>query len=304
MNPALALLFAASVAGQTPGTGRGGAPQDLLSGGTPGPTPTRIEFTSAVGCYPITPSDAKEAVRSVDDLVNEYNDGRLWLQLQEDLKAILSTCEFSAPLARITPDDFKSKTFLVTFVSNDRQPYYVVVPQRQPYSMTLLGVKAVNAIVLVDAKAKEDAVPTDFMFMSTPLQTPLEAKIPAPAKQAPASFVTNQRSVQPKNARPPASRKERDPAMYAYAAAGITLPFSRASIAEAGTLTVKDPVSGTSTDVKISTTYANTPKVRIEFTAVVGAVIGPFGGPQRMKVDAAKYASDPSSHALTMATVS
>jgi hypothetical protein len=91
--------------------------------------------------------------------------------------------------------------------------------------------------------------------------------------------------------------------MYAYAAAGITLPFGRASIAEAGTVTLKDPVSGTPADVRISTTYANTPKVRIEFAAVAGAVIGRFYGPQRMKVDAGQYASDPSSHSVTMATV-
>jgi hypothetical protein len=91
--------------------------------------------------------------------------------------------------------------------------------------------------------------------------------------------------------------------MFAFAAVGITLPFSRASILEAGTVTVKAPASGTPADVKISTTYANTPTVHLKFTAVAGAVIGSLYGPQKMKVDAGKYASDPLSHSLTMATV-
>ena len=104
----------------------------------PGPTPTTIEFTAAIDCYPVMHADST-VVASVEDLVAEYNDGSLWLQLQTDLKAILSTCNFSAPLSRLTPADFTSRTFLVTFVANDRQPYYVVVPQQQPYSMTLRG---------------------------------------------------------------------------------------------------------------------------------------------------------------------
>jgi hypothetical protein len=55
--------------------------------------------------------------------------------------------------------------------------------------------------------------------------------------------------------------------------------------------------------VKISASYANTPRVHVEFTAVAGGVVGPFYGPQKMKVDAGKYASDPLSHSLAMVTM-
>jgi hypothetical protein len=283
--------------------GGGAAAQESTQPGTPGPTPTKVEFTSAVDCYPVTRADSKHTVKSVDDLVNEYNDGRLWLQLQADLKAILSTCQFAPRLTPLTPGDFTSRTFLVTLISSDHRPYYVVVPQPQPYSMTLLGVRSVNAIILGDSQARGDKVPSNFLFMSTQVRNPLEARIPAPAKQAGAAFATNTLSLQ--DSRVEAATGSRDPAatMYAYAAAGIVLPFRRASISEAGTVTVKDPASGTLADVRVATTYANTPRVHFEFAAVVGAVVGPMHGPQRMKVDAGKYASDPLSHALTMVTV-
>src|SRR5579872_383035 len=117
----LALLLATSAAAQTGGQGGGAGAQDFPATSTPGPTPTKIEFTSAVGCYQIASLDSKNVIRSIDELVDEYNHGDLWLQLQADLKAILSTCKFDAPLAQVAPDDFKSKTFLVTFVSNDHQ---------------------------------------------------------------------------------------------------------------------------------------------------------------------------------------
>jgi len=285
---ALALFFGTSAAAQTRG-----AP-------TPGPT-QQIQFAPAVDCYPIAHADSKTIIRSVDGLLDEYNDGSLWLQLQADLKAILSTCTFAAPLGQITPDDFKLRTFLVTLMSNDHGPYFVVVPQQEPYSMTLLGARSVNAIILGDSKAKSDKAPSDF-FIATLVQNQLDAGS-ASVVRVPAPLVTNKFSLPVK--RPAASRRaaDLDATMYAYAAPGIVLPFSRASISEAGTVTVEDPASGTSAEVKIATAYANTPKVHLTFTGVAGAVIGSPHGPQRMTVDAGKYASDPLSHSLTMATV-
>jgi hypothetical protein len=116
---ALGLVFVSSVAAQTPGKS---------SGESGGPTPTKITFTSAVDCYPVTRPDSAEVIKAVDSLVDEYNDGSLWLQLQADLKAVLSTCQFADPLGQIGSDDFESKTFLVIFVATNQQPYYVVVP--------------------------------------------------------------------------------------------------------------------------------------------------------------------------------
>jgi hypothetical protein len=150
---ALAFFCSSSVAAQTRGQR------------APGPT-QKIEFAPAVDCYPIEHPDSKAILKSVDDLLDEYNDGSLWLQLQADLKAILSTCTLAAPLGPVTPDDFKRRTFLVTLVSNDHEPYFVVVPQQEPYSMTLLGAKSVNAIILGDARAKSDKAPSDF-FIAT-----------------------------------------------------------------------------------------------------------------------------------------
>jgi hypothetical protein len=241
-------------------------------------------------------------IKSVDDLVDEYNDGSLWLQLQADLKAVLSTCQFADPLGQIASDDFESKTFLVIFVATNQQPYYVVVPQERPYSMTLFGVKSVNAIILGDAKAESDSAPSDFTLMSTQVENPLETRIPALVEEAAASFVSKTFSVRVKSSRTPTRSNEPNATMYAYAAAGITLPFTRASISETGTIRVKDPASGAVADVKTSTTYANRPKIRLEFTAVAGAVVGPFHGPERMKIDAGRYASDPLSRSLAMIT--
>ena len=291
---AAALFFVSSAAAQTQGKPNGEAG---------GPTPTKIAFTSAVDCYAITHPDSTEAIQSVDDLVDEYNDGTLWLQLQADLEAILSTCQFDSPLGQITSDDFESKTFLVIFVAKNQQPYHVVVPQQQPYSMTLLGVKSVNVIILGDANVRSDRAPSDFILMSTQVADPLEVRIPALVKKTAASFVGKAYSLPVKSSRAPVRSKDPSATMYAYAATGITLPFSRAAVSEAGTIRVKDPESGSMADVKISTTYTNRPKISLEFTAVAGAVIGPVYGPQKMKVDAGKYASDPMSHSLTMVTV-
>jgi len=253
-------------------------------GRIPGPRSKTVEFSAATDCYPVANPDSSTAIGSVDDLVDEYNDGGLWPQLQTDIKALLATCAFAVPL---TPDDFRTRTFIVTLVSNKQEAYNVVVPQRQPYSTTLPGVRSVNAIILVDAKSKSDKPPRNFMFMSMEVQDPLKAQI-ASTDDAPASI---------------ASRNGSAAAVSAYAARSIPLPFGQASIIEAGIVTVKDPVSGTSTEVPIAITYTNTPKVHLEFTAVAGAIVGPFFGAQKMKVDAGRYASDPLSHSLTMATV-
>src|SRR5579863_1335009 len=92
---ALALFFGSSVAAQTRSQpGNGVSAQDSRSARIPGPT-QKIKFASAVDCYPITHADSKNVITSVDDLVAEYNDGSLWLQLQADLEAILSTCKFA-----------------------------------------------------------------------------------------------------------------------------------------------------------------------------------------------------------------
>jgi hypothetical protein len=168
--------------------------------------------------------------------------------------------------------------------------------------MTLFGVKSVNAIILGDAKAKSDSAPSDFTLMSTQVENPLETRIPALVEDAAASFVSKTFSVRVKSSRAPTRSNQPNATMYAYAAAGITLPFTRASISQTGTIRIKDPASGAVADVKTATTYANRPKIRVEFTAVAGAVVGPVHGPERMKIDAGQYASDPLGCSLAMVT--
>jgi hypothetical protein len=296
---AATLIVVSPAAAQTPSS----PDADSATARPLGPTPTRIEFTRAIECYSLSPTNTNGAVRSVDDLVEEYLNGRLWPQLQADLTAILSTCKGAEQLAQILPGESRSRRFVVTFIGSNRQPYYVVVPQKQPYSMTLLGVTAVNAVILVDSAMSSGRAPSDFMFMSTPIQNPLEARIPAVVMQSlpsaasrPSPEPVTRSQAPPTSAAPPAT-------MYAHVAAGILLPFSRASILEAGTIAVRDPATGAVSVVKIATTYANTPKVRFEFNFVAGAVVGEMHGAQPMKVDAGRYASDPLARALTMATL-
>ena len=171
-----AFLAVPSVAAQSAPPFADAAPQESRPVGIPGATPTRIRFAAAADCYAVTDPVSKRVVKSVDDLVAEYDDGGLWSELQADLEAVLSACRFAAPLSRLTPGDFTSMTFLVTLVSNDRQPYHVVVPQPQPYSVTLLGISSVNAIVLGDAVAKGDGTP-NFMLRSTKVRTASEARM-------------------------------------------------------------------------------------------------------------------------------
>lgn len=271
----------------------------------PGATPTAIRFDFSGGC--VFDEDASAAaIKSIADLARDYNDGTRWPQLQRELRTVLASCVDDDQPAPRDLSGALTKTILVAFIDKDT-PYYVVLPSGQPYRLTIAGRTPVVAIVLVDTAARRDS-PTDMHFMSSRLDDPGQTAIPAFLRTIAGSIIKEFRT----GGTAPAKH---NPRVWAYAADEVDLPFQRASVLESGSLTVNCDPAGSSAalaacprgknalDVAIVTTYAAVPKTRIDFTAVAGAVVGPYRGHLRMKVDAGRYASDPAAHGITMAAV-
>ncbi len=300
----------ASPAAQTPGA-QAEERTEKAPANANGATPTRLRFDRWGEC---------SSVKRMTDLAQEYDDGRRWSDLQEDLKQLLRNCAFRNKDGKPAPIP-AAEAFLFTFILED-QPYYVVVPEEQPYSLTLLGVKSVVPVVLidkdanlVDAQGVPVSVAADFNLMSTRVPNPLQAQVPAFLKQMAGAAI---------GAVKVGGREEPAVTMFAYAMGEVELPFKRASMAASGTVTLKchteqekktlaaqgmpsalATCKGTHTavDVAIKAAYNNTPKTRLEFTALAAGVIGPYHGHQRMKLDNGRYASDPAPHAMTMAAM-
>ena len=275
-----------------------GQPAGRLS--APGATPTAIRFNFSGGCA--FDDDAPARVTSIANLAADYNDGTRWAQLQQEVKAVLASClDLSDPKGPHDLSGALAKTLLVIVVDKDA-PYYLVLPQHQPYSLSLTGAIAVVPVVLVDASARRG--PPDLRLLSTRVQDPSQQQIPA--------FV---RTIATRVIRQSAATGGQNPRIWAYAADEVELPFRRAVIAESGNILVGCDPDGSSAvlapcprgkdsvDVDLSASYADTPKTRIEFGAVAGAVVGPYRGHTRMKVDSGRYAADPATHSMTMAAI-
>ena len=221
------------------------------------------------------------------------------------MAAILESCVDEQSEAAHDLSAALAKPALVVFITKNT-PYFVVLPEQQPYNLTIAGSTSVVPVVLTDATARRDT-PADFRLMSSRVEDPVQAQIPAFVKEI-AGVVIKQYGAVAKH----------NPRMWAYAADEVELPFSRASIVESGTVTLGCDAGSTeasyprlapcprgknSIDVEIAATYANTPKTRIDFAAVAGGVLGPYRGHLKMKVDGGRYASDPAMHGVTMAAI-
>ncbi|MGH9409036.1 MAG: hypothetical protein ACRD1V_06245, partial [Vicinamibacterales bacterium] len=62
------------------------------------------------------------------------------------------------------------------------------------------------------------------------------------------------------------------------------------------------PRGKTAINVPLAATYTNAPKMHLEFAAAA-VMVGSYRGHPRLKVDAGKYASDPATHAATLAAI-
>jgi hypothetical protein len=281
------------------------APTDGQTAARPaGATPTSILFNFSGGCA-FDEDAAAGAVKAVADLAHDYNDGNRWPQLQQELRSVLASCiDDAQPAAARDLSGALTKTMLVAFVERDT-PYYVVLPSRQPYRLTITGRTSVVPIVLVDAAARRDP-PPDMHFMSSRIDDPRQ-EIPAFVRDIAGSIIKQYRTGN--------APAKSNPRFWAYAADEVELPFRRASVVESGTLTVNCEPNGSSVvlavcprgkdslGITIATTYTTTPETRMDFAAVAGGVVGPYRGHLKMKVDAGRYASDPARHAMTMAAI-
>jgi len=70
---------------------------------------------------------------------------------------------------------------------------------------------------------------------------------------------------------------------------------------QSGTVSLK--VNAETKKVAIAATYTNTPLSRVRFSTLAGGLVGKVRGPEKMKVDDGKYASDPLARAAVMAAV-
>ena len=239
-----------------------------------GATPTKITFTQR-SC----------ATGDTEQLAAQYDDGSKWSELQDELERIIESCDLSKPDADVTT--------VVTFIAGET-PYTVLVPSTQPYALTMLGKKQIRVVVLVNGDAAA-SVPTDFKFMSKQIDDPVLAAIPSFVRA-----VTDAAGKESKvlSVRPPPEKAA--PPMVGYVTQ-VSVPFSRASIAESGTVEVK--VKTEIKKVAVSATFANTPRRKVALSTVAGGLIGSVKGPERMKVESGAYASDPLGRAVTMAAV-
>src|ERR1051325_79256 len=240
-----------------------------------GATPTKINF-NARRCASVA-GQANARIKT-EQLAAEYDDGSRWDALQSRLTQILRSCDLPDPPSNIAT--------VVSFIAGET-PYTVVVPSPQPYALTMLGKKEVRVVVLVNGEASV-AVPSDFKFMSKRVDNPLIAAIPSVVR-AITDAAGKGLLVQP-----PPSLVDAAPAPPPPLVACVTqvsVPFSRASISESGTVEVK--VKTETKKVAVSATYANTPRSKVTFSTLAGGLVGSVKGAERMKVDSESYASAP-----------
>lgn len=251
-----------------------GAQDGKEGGGPTGATPTKINFLERK-CGTIT----------TEELAAKYDDGANWSALQDHLAQIIKGCDLRPPSRDLVT--------VVTFIRRDT-PYTVVVPSTQPYSLTLLGKKEVRVVVLVDGGASV-GVPTDFKFMSQRVANPLAGAVPSVVRT-----ITDAVGKALPMVAPPPLPQVTPPPLVAYAAQ-VSVPFTRATIEETGTVEVM--VDSKRKEVPVKATYTNTPLSALTFSTLAGALVGTVNGPERMKVDSGSYASDPLGRAVTMVTL-
>lgn len=253
-----------------------------------GATPTKITFDER-RCSSVVDASKPPTRLKTGDLAADYDDGSRWPALQDRLRQILDSCDLPAPASDVAT--------VVTFIAGEK-PYTVVLPATQPYALTMLGKKEILVVVLVNGE-EAVAAPTDFKFMSKRLDDPLVGAIPSFVR-AITDAAGKGLSVQVQPPPPQDGKTPPPPAIMAYATQ-VSVPFSRASIAESGTVQIK--VNTETKKVPVAATYANTPLSRLRFSTLAGGLVGKVRGPEKMKVDSGSYASDPLGRAAIMAAV-
>jgi len=238
----------------------------------------------------------------IDGLAANYGDFRQWATLQTLLKAKVTECTDRVPSSE--------SPFLVNIV-RPGENLTIVVPQNERYSPNLTGVRSVYVLLLVDHHDKEEKALREFRLTSAEVPSSLLAQLPDVAKTiagAATGGLLPAVAGKTKNMAPTDVPVQPPPPPYetvAYATVQpVPLPFLNGTLAETGTLSLYSDKDQKGSDVQVTASFTNKTKVRAEFTAIAGALVGPLAGDERMKVtDGGNYASDPLKRGVTMAAI-